>query len=125
MQRFPSVSQHGQSAAVMAQELHRLNYPANKEAIKNEYKGVLLLGVSYPCRRFSSCSYSTLLFQTRCKWVGRMRLGTETVKGSALSLEGVDDVEGGDGLPLGVLGVGDGVTDDVLKANQRYQGCAR
>jgi hypothetical protein len=34
-----------------------------------------------------------------------------------LTLEGVDDVEGGDGLSLGVLGVGDGVTDDVLEEN--------
>jgi hypothetical protein len=40
-------------------------------------------------------------------------LGTETVEGSTLSLEGVDDVEGGDGLALRVLGVGDRVSDDV------------
>ena len=39
----------------------------------------------------------------------------ETVEGSALSLESVDDVDGGDGLSLGVLSVGDGVTDDVLE----------
>ena len=32
-------------------------------------------------------------------------LGTETVEGSSLSLESVDDVEGGDRLSLGVLGV--------------------
>ena len=44
-----------------------------------------------------------------------MRLSTETVKGSALPLESVDDVEGGDGLPLGVLSVGDRVSDDVLE----------
>ena len=42
-------------------------------------------------------------------------LTTETVKGAALSLEGVDDVEGCDGLALGVLGVGDGVADDTLE----------
>ena len=42
-------------------------------------------------------------------------LSTESVDGAALTLEGVDDVEGGDGLALGVLGVGDGVTDDVLE----------
>ena len=40
-------------------------------------------------------------------------LGAESVQGLASALEGVDDVEGGDGLPLGVLGVGDGVTDHV------------
>ena len=39
----------------------------------------------------------------------------ESVKGSALSLESVDDIESGDGLPAGVFGVGDGVTDDVLE----------
>ena len=42
-------------------------------------------------------------------------LAAEAVEGAALALEGVDDVHGGDGLPAGVLGVGDGVTDDVLK----------
>lgn len=34
---------------------------------------------------------------------------------TALSLKSVDDVKGGDGLALGVLSVGDGVTDDTLK----------
>ena len=34
-----------------------------------------------------------------------------------MPLQGVDDIHGGDGLPLGVLGVGDGITDDVLKEN--------
>ena len=40
---------------------------------------------------------------------------TESVEGSSLSLKSVDDIEGGDGLALGVFGVGDGVTDDVLE----------
>ena len=42
-------------------------------------------------------------------------LTTETVQGTALALEGVDNVEGGDGLALGVLSVGDGITDDGLE----------
>ena len=42
-------------------------------------------------------------------------LTSESVEGAALPLEGIDDVHGGDGLPLGVLGVGDGIPDDVLK----------
>ena len=42
-------------------------------------------------------------------------LTTETVEGTALALEGVDDVKRRDGLALGVLGVGDGVTDDTLE----------
>ena len=32
-----------------------------------------------------------------------------------MSLEGIDDIEGGDGLALGVLSVGDCVTDDTFK----------
>ena len=44
-----------------------------------------------------------------------MCLTTETVEGLALTLEGVDDIHGGDGLAASVLGVGDGITDDVLK----------
>ena len=32
-----------------------------------------------------------------------------------MSLEGVDDIEGGDGLSLGVLGVGDCVSDDAFE----------
>ncbi len=39
----------------------------------------------------------------------------EAVEGAALPLEGVDDVKSSDGLAAGVLSVGDGVTDDVLK----------
>ena len=32
-----------------------------------------------------------------------------------MAFQGVDDVHGSDGLSLGVLTVGDGVTDDVLE----------
>ena len=32
-----------------------------------------------------------------------------------MALESVDDIEGGDSLALGVLGVGNGITDDALK----------
>ena len=42
-------------------------------------------------------------------------LTTETVQGTSLALKSVDNVEGGDSLALGVLGVGDGVTDDGLQ----------
>ena len=44
-----------------------------------------------------------------------MHLSTESVEGAALALEGVDDIESSDGLALGMLGVGDGIADDVLK----------
>ena len=54
------------------------------------------------------------LFETPrvCSKSGVWHLASETVDGSALSLQSVDDVEGGDGLAASVLGVGDGVTDD-------------
>jgi hypothetical protein len=32
-----------------------------------------------------------------------------------LSLEGIDNIHGSDSLPLGVFGVGDSITDDILK----------
>ena len=40
------------------------------------------------------------------------RLATESVDGSSLPLERVDDVQGGDGLAASVFCVGDRVTDD-------------
>jgi hypothetical protein len=42
-------------------------------------------------------------------------LTTETVESTALALEGIDNVERGDGLALGVLCVGDCITDDTFK----------
>ena len=48
---------------------------------------------------------------------GQMSLTSESVQGASLPLESIDDIHGGDGLPLGVFGVGDGIPDDVLKEN--------
>lgn len=42
-------------------------------------------------------------------------LTTETVQSPPLSLQSVDDIERGDGLPLGMLGVCDGISDDALE----------
>lgn len=42
-------------------------------------------------------------------------LTTETVKGAALALESVDDIKRGDSLALGVLSIGNGITDDTLE----------
>jgi len=50
-----------------------------------------------------------------CRSSGMSCLTTEAVKGAALTLEGVDDVERSDGLALGVLSVGDSVADDTLE----------
>lgn len=42
-----------------------------------------------------------------------IRLDTETIEGTAVALEGVDNVEGGDGLTLGVVGVLSSITNDA------------
>ena len=47
-------------------------------------------------------------------------LTSESVQGTSLSLESIDDIHGGDSLPLCVLGVGDGITDDILKENLEH-----
>ena len=44
-----------------------------------------------------------------------MILTAESVEGTSLTLEGVDDIHGGDSLPLSVLGVGHSATDDILQ----------
>ena len=49
----------------------------------------------------------------------------ESVEGAPLPLEGVDDVHGSDGLSLGVLGVGDCVTDHVLQEGLGRRGSPR
>ena len=51
-----------------------------------------------------------LLVKVKC-------LTSETVKGSALSLEGIDNIKSSDSLSSGVLSVGHGISDDVLKEN--------
>ena len=56
------------------------------------------------------------------EWKGG-RLTSESVEGASLALEGVDDVHRGHGLSAGVLGVGDGVTDDVLKEDLEDTAC--
>jgi len=47
-------------------------------------------------------------------------LTSESVECASLSLEGIDDVHGRYGLPLGVFGVGYGVSDDVLEEDFEY-----
>merc|ERR1719266_2423240 len=44
-------------------------------------------------------------------------LTSESVEGTSLPLEGIDNIHSSDGLPLGVFSVGDGITDDILKEN--------
>ena len=75
---------------------------------------VLLFQGDQKKSRFHSGVGCKLVLKRENKRLGK-RLSTETVEGTSLSLEGVDDVECGDGLSLGVLGVGDGITDDVLE----------
>merc|ERR1712071_673350 len=41
-------------------------------------------------------------------------------RGSCPALEGIDDVHSSDRLPLGVLGVGDGIADDILQEDLQH-----
>ena len=49
-----------------------------------------------------------------------MILSSEAVQSAALSLQSIHHIHGGDGLPLGVLGVGDGITDHVLQEHLQH-----
>ena len=42
-------------------------------------------------------------------------LSSESIQSAALPLQGVDDIHGSDGLPLGMFSVGDRVPDHVLQ----------
>ena len=42
-------------------------------------------------------------------------LTSESVEGSSLSLQGIDDIHSGDSLPLGMLTVGHGIPNHVLQ----------
>src|SRR5271169_6874699 len=58
------------------------------------------------------------MFSPRCRAL--VRLASESVQSATLALERVHDVHGGDGLSLGVLGVRDGVADDVLEEDLEH-----
>ena len=47
-------------------------------------------------------------------------LSAETVEGLSLTLEGVDDIHSDNSLTASMLGVGDRVTDDVLKEDLEH-----
>lgn len=42
-------------------------------------------------------------------------LTSESIQGTSLTLQSIDNVHGGHSLPLGVLSVGDSITDDILQ----------
>ena len=50
-------------------------------------------------------------------------LAAETVESAALSLQSIDNVHGGDSLPLSVFGVGDCIFNDVLKERLQDSTC--
>ena len=52
---------------------------------------------------------------TQIKKSNESCLASESVQGASLALERVDDIHGRDGLAAGVLGVRDGIPDDVLE----------
>ena len=50
----------------------------------------------------------------------KVSLSAEAVQSAALSLKSIHHVHGGDGLPFGVLGVGDSIADHVLQENLQH-----
>ena len=46
-----------------------------------------------------------------------MSLSTETIEGTSLPFESIDYVHGGHSFPLGMLGVSDCISDNVLQEN--------
>merc|ERR1712029_1268774 len=49
---------------------------------------------------------------TKCR---KLQLSSEAIEGPALPLQGIHHVHGGHSLPLGMLGVSHGVTDNILQ----------
>ena len=49
-----------------------------------------------------------------------LNLTSETVQSTALSLEGVHYIHSSDGLPLGMLGVSNGITDNIFQEYLQY-----
>ena len=52
--------------------------------------------------------------------MGECCLTSESVQSFALSLQSIDDIHGSDSLPLGMLSVGDSITDDIFQKNLQY-----
>ena len=49
-----------------------------------------------------------------------MNLSSKSVEGPALTLEGIDDVKGCDGLTACVLGVGHSIPDDIFEEDLQH-----
>ena len=58
-----------------------------------------------------------------CVRRGRGCLTTKSVQGAALALQSIHHIHGGDSFPLGMLGVGDSITDDILQENLENATC--
>ena len=44
-------------------------------------------------------------------------LTSESIQGASLPLQSIDNIHSGDSLPLCMFGVGDSISDDILKEN--------
>ena len=50
----------------------------------------------------------------------KVGLTSESVEGSALSFQSIDDIHSSDGLSFGMFGVGDSITDDIFEEDLEY-----
>ena len=84
---------------------------------KNHHRDTNTIDTIDNCR--AVCLSRVVCGPKKGRWFAKrhtaVRLTTESVEGPALSLESIDYVHSGDGLPLGMLGVGDCITDNVFQ----------
>ena len=98
----------GKRNGIWNEKVREISLNENQMRKKKEERVFLnLLCRNWGARRIKSCTRSC----------DSAYSAAEAVESSSLSLEGVDDVESGDGLSLGVLGVGDGVPDHIFEEN--------
>ena len=50
-----------------------------------------------------------------------VQLASKAIQSASLPLEGIDNIHGGDSLPLGVLSVGDSIADDILQEDLKTE----
>ena len=80
-----------------------------------EVLGGIVLGELKICKNaslFCKVLHRKLHLQITC---AETELASKAVKGPALPLQGIHHIHGSDSFPLGMLGVGDRITDDILQ----------
>ena len=89
----------------MRTQVPRRSVPCGREGSDHTYDSVRV-----PDFVLKMCGYKNSRLVEK-----KLRLTSESVQGASLAFQGVDNIHGGDCLPLGVLGVGDSISDHIFK----------